>query len=621
MTRRFGMRWVGLAAVLLGIGAAHAETPPSLEAGAASARLIDLPQDARPLWVPYAVDLPDLLGRATPLVPVLDGAFGASLLFLHEPGDEVVPTIRRDGLPLGVGHRWADDPWTVSLAGVVPVGFTLGLDRWGGTGPNLDLADAPPAPDGAITDARFTKGTDDAYLRRLSFRSPLAPWTLRFDFDELIDQFPEDGTNEGPHESRFRSARAALRRHLPGGDEVGLVYEKIRKYKNELPLLAADHQEIWSQRTAVDWQGGTALGAARLGVYTTSTDLEWTTFGLGSAPDVIRKLETTREGVRADLDTGPGGPAIALRAGGWRHRDDALGTEEWAGDAAGPVTDGNRDAAASLDWPTRWVGLDVATLTALRWDGEAGWSPAARVDVGAGEATGWRLSVQHGGRAPRLDERLTAVQLSGGGETAVLLPSRDLDWERLDRLAVSAHAPLPGAEIELRGTVRRQRDGIGWTALTGETDIGRWTNDLDLDGWTLDLVLRRAGRLWGLARVEAILSRRGWDLISGTPVGLPPESSAVMNVFWERRFFREDGILEFGYVLEHHGEMDDPWLPGGRVRLPAATVHHLHLGFRLVGADLGFEVRNLGNSRDRVSAAAFRPGQTNRWRLQWTFRR
>ncbi len=616
MIRRTGIP-LGLGLLLLGaVCGARAETPTSLEAGTGSARLIDLPEDARPVWVPYAVDLPDLLGRATPLVPVLDGAFGAALLFLHEPGDEAVPTVRRDGLRLGVGHRWADDPWTVNLAGAVATDLGFGLDRWGGTAPALDLADAPPPADGAVTDARFTKGTDDAYLRRVSFRTPQAPWTLRFDFDEHIDQFPEDGSDEGPHESRFRSARAALRRHLPGGDEVGVVYEKIRKHKTELPMLDADHQEIWCQRTAMDWRGDTRLGRARVMAAATSSDLEW------DIPDVYtRKIETTREEARFELEPVAGGPAIALRAGAWRLRDDGDGTEAWAGDDAGPVAGGDRDAAASLVWSLDWAGLDVTPLAALRWDGQAGWSPAARVDLDGGGPVAWRLSLQHGGRAPRLDERLTAVRLAGDSHEAVLLPGEDLGWERLDRIALGARTTLLGAELELRGAARRQRDGLGWTPLSGETVVGRWTNTVDLDAWTLDLVLRRAARFWGLARVEAVLSRRGWDLKTGTPVGLPPESSAVLNVFWEKRWFREDGILEIGWVMERRGEMADPWLPGGDVVLPASTVYHLHLGFRLVGADLGLEMRNLGNSRDDVSAAAVRLGQTNRWRLQWTFRR
>ena len=615
MSRRVRIPVLCLLALGLVVGVVRADNPPSLTAGTASAALGGLPEDAREAWVPFAVDLPELLGRATPLVPMLDGAFGASLLFLHEPGDAVVPAVTRDGLPLGVGHLWADDPWTVALAGAVPARFGLGLDRWGGTAPALDLADAAYPEDGAVTDTYFTKGTDDAYLRRVSFRTPRAPWALRLDFDEHIDQYPEDESSHPLHESRRRSLRAALQRQLPTGDVVGLAYEKIRKHKSDLPLSADyEHQEIWIQRAAADWRGETALGTARLVVYSQSNDLEWKE---SSRDEAARKIETTREGARLELAL-PTDLRLALRAAAWRLRDDGFGTDDWA---AGAVADGNRDGAASLGRPLHAAGLDGTVLAALRWDGEAGWSPAARVDLGAGVDRGWRLSLEHGGRAPRLDERLTALRLSGSGHTATMLPGRDLDWERLDRLTLALYAPLLGAEVELRGAARRQRDAIGWTALSGETTVGRWTNDVDLDAWTADLILRRALRVAGLMRVEAILSRRSWTRHEGTPVGLPPESSAVLNVFWERHMFREDGILEIGWVLEHRGEMDDPWLPVGDVRLPATTVQHLLIGFRLVGVDLGLELRNLGNNRDQVSAAAYRLGQTNRWRMQWTFRR
>jgi len=601
------------AVALLGLFVSAAISDEIGEVGTDSAAMITVSAEAEPIWVPFSVDVVDMLNRATPLVPVQDGALGASLLFLHEPGDDPVPTFARNGLPLGTGHRWTDDPWTVSLAGATLTGFGFGLDRWGGTTPAVSLADVPPDTDGATTDTRFTKGTDDAYLRRISFRTPRAPWALRFDFDELIDQFPEEGAAPGDkHESKFRSSRSSIRRHLADGSEMGLTYEAVRKHKSVLPVYVAEHQEIWSQRTALDWRGDMRLGTVKAAVFVNGTDVEW---------DRTRKVDVVREGAQIELARPDGGPTLSARVMAWRLHDDGEGTEDWAGDDAGPSTGGSRDASLSALWPVRWGPLRAQTLAVTRWHGQAGWSPAARVDLAYGENRRWRLTLQHGGRAPRSDELLTAVRVAGGGQEAIMLPEPELGWEYLDRAALNWRTSVLGTVLELGGSARRLRDGIGWTRLPGETTIGRWTNTLDLDGWTMDLKLRRAGRFAGLARVEAILSRRGYDILSGTPVALPPEQSAVLNVFWEKRVYHEDGIFELGYVLEHRAEMGDPWHPGDDVRLPAVTLHHLLIGFRLVGVDLGFEFRNLTNQRVLVSAGSYLSGQTNRWRMQWTFRR
>jgi hypothetical protein len=607
---KFGPMW---AVVLLGLCVSAALSEENREVGTDSAAMIILPAGSEPVWVPFSVDAVDLLNRATPLVPVQDGAMGASLLFLHEPGDDPVPAFARNGLPLGTGHRWTDDPWTVSLAGAALTGVDFGLDRWGGATPAVSLTDVPPDSDGATTDTRFTKATDDAYLRRVSFRTPRAPWTLRFDFDELIDQFPEEGAASGDkHHAKFRASRGAIRRHLADGSELGLTYEAVRKHKSDLPVYDADHQEIWSQRTALDWRGDTRLGAVKAAVFVNGTDVEW---------DGARKIDVVREGSQIALTRPDGGPTLSARVMAWRLHDDGEGTEDWAGEAAGPAAGGSRDAALTAQWPVRWGSLRAETLAATRWHGLAGWSPAARVDLAYGAERRWRLTLQHGGRAPRSDELLTAVRVDDGGHEAIMLPEAELGWESLDRAVLNWRTTVLGTVLELGGTARRLRDGIGWTRLAGETTVGRWSNTLDLDGWTLDLKLRRAGRFAGLARIEAILSRRGYDILSGTPVALPPEQSAVVNVFWEKRFYHEDGIFELGYVLEHRAEMGDPWLPGDDVRLPAVTLHHLLIGFRLVGVDLGFEFRNLTNQRVLVSAGSYQTGQTNRWRMQWTFRR
>ncbi|MBU1674596.1 TonB-dependent receptor, partial [bacterium] len=581
--------------------------------GRASAGLLATPEGSAPLWLPIPIDIQDLLGRASSLVPVADGAFGASLLFVDEAGDDPQPSFSRDGIPLGTGHRWADDPWAVSLSGVELTGIASGPDRWGASAPAIALTSTAPATDAATTDTRFTKGSDDSYLRRVSFRTPVAPWSLRFDFDELIDQLPEDDLvgAANRHESKFRSARASVSRRMSDGTRLELTHERIRKHKTVLPVHDALHQELWAQRTSLAWRGETPVGRLQAAVFVNGADVEW---------DRARKLEIAREGVQVELAGRDDGLELGARVMAWRLDDDGTGTAEWAGDDAGPVSSGGQEAAMTALRPLRVGGLRVVPTGILRWHRQAGWNHSASLDLQAADSDRMRLTLQHGGRSPRSDELYTAARVTGAGIEAVLLPQHELGWESLDRAALSWRAGLLGNELVIDGAVRRLRDGIGWRPLAGETVTGRWANEVELDGWNVDLKLRRAGRCAGWARVEGIVSARGHDVKAGTPIALPPERSAVLNVFWEKHWFHEDGILELGYILEHRGGMGDPWLPGDDVRLPSVTLHHVIVGFRLVGVDLGYELHNLTNRRVPVSAGSLSPGQVNRWRMHWTFR-
>jgi len=590
-----------------------ADASDPLAAGHASADLLARPEGSPSVWLPFHVDVVDLLGSASSLVPVVDGAFGAALLFIDEAGDDPLPAFTRDGIPLGTGHRWADDPWAVSLSGVMLTGVTSGLDRWGAATPVISLASAAPATDAAITDTRFTKGNDDSYLRRVSFRTPVAPWALRFDFDELIDQLPENDLVGGGtrHEAKFRSARASVTRHMSDGARLELTHERIRKHKTVLPVHAADHQELWVQRTSLDWRGDTSRGALQATFFVNGTDVEW---------DRERKLELVREGFQTGLAGRDDGLELAARLLAWRLADDGTGTEDWADAEAGPVDTGGQEAVLTALRPLQVGGLSLVPAGALRWHSQAGWSPALSLDLQVAGYERARLSLQHGGRSPRSDELFTAARVTGAGHEAILLPEDELGWESLDRAAISWRTGLLGNELVVDGAVRRLQEGIGWRPLAGEANTGRWANEVELDGWNLNMRLRRAGRFAGWARVEGLVSVRGYDVKSGTPVALPPERSAALNVFWEKPWFHGDGILELGYTLEHRGDMSDPWLPGDDVGLPAVTLHHVLVGFRLVGVDLGYELRNLTNQRVPISAGSSSPGQVNRWRMHWTFR-
>ncbi len=95
-------------------------------------------------------------------------------------------------------------------------------------------------------------------------------------------------------------------------------------------------------------------------------------------------------------------------------------------------------------------------------------------------------------------------------------------------------------------------------------------------------------------------------------VFLPPERSMSAAAWWEHTSFSGDGIWELGWQTEYRGAMSDPWLPENVVLLPAATLHHATVMFRLVGVDLGVTLRNVTDSQVRLSSGAMTRGRDMR---------
>lgn len=555
------------------------------------------PASSRAPWVPLTDDVRDLLERGTPLTPYLDGAFGASLLLLHQPGDAPHARFERDGTGLWLDHAWADDPWTVSLAGVRLESAT---SREGA--PRLDFRTVAADTAGPVLDSDFYKGDDDTYLRRLSFRTPRAPWEYGLHFGEIIDQLPEDRTGTGEHEAKRRSLRLAVRRRVGPGRWLDVDFERVRKHKSRLPGSTAERQEHFGERASLVWHANGLNAALR----SQGADVIRVT---GSAE---RKLEVGREELRLSREAAGRGPGLELRLATWRLNDSGAGA--WAAADSGAVYAEGEDVRLLVTRPWRLGGSRITGRLGAGWHGTAGWSPELGVRATSGA---WHLDVGRLGRAPRLDELFTAERFLGE-RTWGVLPNAVLAWERRLQVASGWSTDILGWRVDLEGAWRQIVDGIGWTALAGEESVGRRTNDVELTGWSADLAVARCFRLGGLLRLEGRSTLRGVDVTAGSPLALPPARSMVLNVFWERHMFREDGILEIGYVLEHRGAGDDPWLPEPAGELPARTLHHLLVDFRLVGVELGVEVRNLTNVVDPVSARGLELGLEKRWRLSWT---
>jgi hypothetical protein len=582
-----------------------------------------------PLWDPFAADLSELLLRESALISRRDGGPGSNTLILHMPGTYTAPEFSIDGIPLGVGHRWCDDPALVPQAGLRLDAHRTGAGFYGSNTPQVFFRTVAVDSGAAGTDTRFLAGSHDNFLRRISFNTLQAPLEFRFLFDEYIDHHawdfsvpedtrdfglpytelqPDEGVYKG--ETASRRMQAILRRNLSENRFIELIYRRTRQHKTGLPVIDVKHQEIWADQVALNWQAPMAGHKLSGFGYINSVDLAY---------DSERKQEVVREG--ASLMYQPAGRALRLdlRAEAWRLFDNGEDMG-WAGDHGGAVRSGGQQADLALTDDWRLAGQDLQPQAVMSWHRFAGWRPAFNLQMSSlAGVSDLHLDLGYGGRAPRSDELLTVARVTTPMQSYLLLPEADLGWEKQTSARLSWRRDLIGLEFNLSAAMTALRDGINWEPLSLGSNNGRWTNRLELDSRVYEVSATRRGEFAGRYRLQARLVSRDMDLIQGTRLGLPPERSATAHVFWERAMFAGDGILECGYILDHNSAMPDPWLPGTDIEMPSATFHHLTLGFRLVGADLGMDLLNLTNQQVQLSSGALSNGFERRWRLHWTF--
>ena len=615
-------------------------------------------------WNPFATDLADRLRMVAPWSSIQDGAYGSALLLLHEPGAGPLAEFRRDGLPLGTGHLWSDDPWTVSLAGVETVTEASGAVSGSGPTDSLNFRSFAADSSGAVLDSRFFKGGAENYLRRLSFRTPRAPWVIGFDFDEQIlhdfkgSEFSYNGESAPPYpavpgdrrfesapdwEAKTRIARTSLWRNQPDGSRLALSYERLRRHAALMPAYDLERSEQWAERVHGSWTTPAAGGVLELGVALNASDLV-------TVPLVdtgIRTTTSARQTVRGAWQGDDGRWRACFEASAWRVSE--LGEAFW-GDEALPIYRTSRQDAEGLmtrSWllGRRRLGLGAGAV----WQRQAGARP--RLDAICDDpGQGWSLHFEHGGRPPRSDELGSDWTTATPTRVVRLLPADALDFERTTRAAFVWNRRTAGLDLQGTATVRRTREGIGWLEEGGRSQAvpglqereerwGRWANGVALDAWTAGLKVGRGLDIAGLLRMDVRIDWRGWSLDTDPtrplPMFLPPERSAALQARWTHSYFHGDGILELGWDVEHRSEATDPWLPGTVDRQPAVTLHHALVMFRLAGADLGLSFRNVLDVQGALTSGSLAitrsdlinsvvtntSGREMRWRLQWTLRR
>lgn len=584
----------------------------------------------RPLWDPFFASLVENLERRTFWLPISDGGQGAAVWIAGEPGTSPAPRVVRESIPLGIGHRYLDDPQAVAIVGQTMLADRYGFDGSGGLAGTVELKPYDPVPDRDLADTRWFKGRHETYLRDVHLLTADAPWRLGFDFEERLDnegydfrvpgeaRYPElDDTgrliNRGL--AKFRSGRGFVRRDLGPAGIVAMSVENVRKLKDALPAYDFEHQDLWLTHAAIDWRGLAAGSPVRVALWWLDSDVDW-----DRGETSYRKQEGSRTGVLAGWGDAEGRGRIDVVWGRWTVVDSGA-DPAWAGAEA----DSGRwqGELANLQGSRAWhLGAVRASATlGTWWDEHGGWLVGGAAALGeARDRPRWSVRLERGGRAPRSDELVTDWRfvVPGGGQT-VALANRDLNRENEWRAAARVQPRVAGFELALEAAWRRLGDGIGWRRLPGEADVGRWQNGLELDSTTLRAAISREGRFLGWIRARLQGSYRSWREGGDLLWSRPPETDWQLAVLWENHFFAEDGIVQLAGFLRNRGAMDDPWSLAEPVALPSFTSLDAIAGFRLVGTNLSVEFVNLTETRHQLSAGAVSDRMNLRWRLNWVF--
>ncbi len=591
-----------------------------------------VPDDwTRPLWEPFHASFHDHLERGSTWLAVRDGGHGSVMLLLGEPGGGVAPTVFRDGLPLGIGHRWLDAPETVPMAGQDLVLAPASRPLRGALGEAIVLERLDRWPDRDLLDTRWYSGPHESFLRDVQFLTADAPWRISFDFAETIDR--EGYDFRVPQETRYsglddlfstelwghfrrRSGRGRLERRLAGGDRVVLSLENARKTRRGAPVYDLAQQEFWRNEVALRWLSGRPGDPTALALWWTDADM----LIVPTASGGERLLEGTRTGARATWQAPDAPWRLDAAYGRWSLHDSGV-VGGWASSFADSFTRRGEEASIAATGRTRVGGWRTMARLDAHWAEHGGLAVGGRASVAGGEGgAGWEVSLEHARRPPRSDELATPWRMVvPDGRRTLILPSMDLGREDQWRLAGQWKQRWLGIDATLGASLRRLRHGIGWEPDEQDPERGTLVNGVAMESATVRARIATARRLYGWLRLEAEGAWHTWERDDDLRVAMPPRVRFRLGALWEQRFFVEDGIAQLAAYLHNRGVMDDPWFLAAPVALPASTSLDLIAGFRLVGTDLSAELCNVLGAGRQVSANAVATPLELRWRLHWVF--
>jgi hypothetical protein len=597
----------------------------------------------RPLWEPFAESAFDWLNWYAPHVVLRDGGVGAMTMILGEGGTSPYPVFLRDGIPLGTGHVLTDDPGLIPMHGLrfgkpgdARQGVRFGRDGWGGTGGSVALWTDDFEPGKAVSIYSGVKGPHETYLRSFVMRSPRADWRFTFDYEENIDNggynyttsqdidfFPNEEDTRG--HGKIRMGRGRISRFLDDENRLSLEYSTARKTKDEIPVLGAEAQEIWSDELALDM--GARLGpfGFRGTAFWINRDVQWGSRSFGVVPaEDLRKIESSREGLvlalsHADTMGFVHNGSFKFTLHHWR-LDDTGPTDVWSEDRTGNIVG---DGLGGTITASGYIPLGGSVLLldgGGYYDRHGGWMPGGMVTLANSPTNSWwEVSLASDGRAPRSDELFTPQRRYFNSNIVTIFPNADLGREKTQRANVLLAGHSLGLDLALDASIRRLTDGIMWQDDGSGTNSGYLGHGLEMVSTRITAQVSRQGRFlgWGTALVEG--TYQSYDETAGQAAFLPPEQSGRMELKWENHFFKEDGILQLALLAWWRAEMADPWDVSRQAQLPAVTSADLILGFRLLGANLSIGLRNLTGQKVQLTSNSWSTGQEVLWRLNWTF--
>jgi len=545
---------------------------------------------------------------------------GARAFLSLSPVDAGAPELFIDGAPT---RNPADVCPSIYDQSYIPLRALRASDaRWDVGGPFALHGEFDAALEGRTRlRSHFASTANETYYRGLSWSTPRAPRTLRFDYEEWKTE--EGYASFVASETRpSRFGRAKQRRFELSGQAsssvgtLSLRFGRGRRYHDGRLLGSAPEAgllERWTGTLVAGIDRGDSTSHTRLRLF----HLDWQDI---DAAHGFQTRDAVRTGVRAQR---------SRLGGGW----------SW-------LMEAERQAAAFVDGTGENSRPDEVYLArlAVGHDGGSDWRRSLRAEIAANDATAQRADV---GAAVLLRRSVGAVRMSVGAERRLRMPTPmeiggtwqtdfadglhrrligggELPIERQDRLHVGVEGTLREFEWEVLSEEWWLRRGVGWQI---ESDsVARYVGGAELDAPVAQLRVRRN---FGQTRRGIVAEAQASHLLDAPSVDRSrgagwPRSWAGGSVTAWTRVVRDYNRFSLRYSFRaSEGRFDDlltPFAPGSSSTvLPRESRHDLQLTLRIRDAELYLIFENLTDATlQEVSATQLR-GRQRVWGLYWNF--